>query len=183
MKKIFWIIIIIFVIFFGLYFFTRQKDKTFNSIIENTNMKIESSAFANDQMIPPKYTCDGQDVNPPLKISDVPEDAKSLVLIFDDPDSPSGTWVHWTAWNISPQTEEIDEGSTLPGSGEGMTSFGKNGYGGPCPGSGTHHYHFKLYALDTILELGPGSKVEEIEKAMEGHILDSAELVGLYTRM
>lgn len=149
---------------------------------EIQNMKIESPIFENNSSIPLKYTCDGEDVNPPLEISEVLENTKSLVLIVDDPDAPGGTWVHWTVWNISPETEEVGENSTPDGGEEGITDFGKPGYGGPCPPSGTHRYFFKLFALDTILDIDSSSKVSDIEKAMEGHILDQAQLIGLYQR-
>ncbi len=145
-------------------------------------MKISSPAFEANQTIPSKYTCDGENINPPLQIYDVPAGAKSLVLISDDPDAPMGTWVHWTVWNILPETKEIGENSAPVGAVEGMTSFGNNGYGGPCPPSGTHRYFFKLYALDTILDLPQFAKAADVEKAMVGHILDKAELIGLYKR-
>jgi len=145
-------------------------------------MKILSPAFEANQTIPPKYTCDGENINPPLQIYDVPAGAKSLVLIFDDPDAPMGTWVHWTIWNIPPETKEIGKNSAPIGVVEGMTSFGKKGYGGPCPPSGTHRYFFKLYALDKALDLPPSAKASDIEKAMTGHILDKTELIGLYQR-
>jgi Raf kinase inhibitor-like YbhB/YbcL family protein len=145
-------------------------------------MKIESPAFENNQSIPSKYTCDGENVNPPLKISQMPKEAKSLVLVFDDPDAPAGTWVHWTIWNIDPQTEEIAEASVPQNAVEGKTSFGRPGYGGPCPPSGTHRYFFKLYALDTVLNLDSSAKIKDIESAMEGHVLARAELMGLYKR-
>jgi len=143
-------------------------------------MKIESPSFRNNEMIPSKYTCDGANVNPPLLISGTPEDAKSLVLIVDDPDAPSKTWVHWIVWNIDPNTKEILENTIPEGAVEGMTDFGKQGYGGPCPPSGIHHYHFKIYALDITISLDSSASVVDIKEAMQGHILDSAELIGLY---
>jgi hypothetical protein len=146
------------------------------------NMKIESTAFGNDEMIPVNYTCDGEDINPPLTISGVPVDAQSLVLIVDDPDAPAGTWLHWAVWNIGPATTEIPENSVPVGAVEGETDFGTPGYRGPCPPSGIHHYFFKLYALDTTLELGVSATVQDIEEAMDDHILESAELVGLCER-
>lgn len=145
-------------------------------------MKITSSSFAHNQNIPPKYTCDGENINPPLQFSDIPADAKSLVLISDDPDAPMGTWVHWILWNIDPKTTEISEKSVPAGAIEGTTSFGETGYGGPCPPSGVHRYFFKLYALDTKLDLPISVKKEDLEKAMQQHILASAEMIGLYTR-
>jgi len=145
-------------------------------------MKISSPTFEANQTIPSKYTCDGENINPPFQIFDVPAGAKSLVLISDDPDAPMGTWVHWTIWNIPPETKEIGKNSAPIGVVEGMTSFGKKGYGGPCPPSGTHRYFFKLYALDSILDLPISAKAADIEKAMKGHILDKTELIGLYKR-
>lgn len=145
-------------------------------------MKISSPAFEANQIIPSKYTCDGENISPPLQITDIPANAKSLVLITDDPDAPAGTWTHWTVWNILPETKEIGENSAPIGAVEGVTSFGSKGYGGPCPPSGTHRYFFKLYALDKILDLPPSAKDSDIEKAMAGHILDKAEVVGLYKR-
>lgn len=146
------------------------------------SMKLESSVFGDNQNVPSKYTCDGEDINPPLTISGVPEGAKSLVMIVDDPDAPAGNWVHWTVWNIDPTTKEIAENSVPSGVVEGTTDFGKPGWDGPCPPSGTHHYQFKLYALDAQLNLNSSSKKADIEKAMEGHILDQTQLVGLYQR-
>lgn len=145
-------------------------------------MKIQSPAFEQNQPIPAKYTCDGENISPPLVISEVPEGTESLVLICDDPDAPAGTWVHWTLWNIPPHTKEIPENSAPAGASEGTTSFGNTGYGGPCPPSGTHRYFFKLYALDKTLDLPPAASPEQLQEAMEGHILESAELVGLYQR-
>lgn len=146
------------------------------------NMKLESTAFSHNEKIPSKYTCDGDNVNPALLISGVPDRTKGLVLVMDDPDAPRGTWVHWTLWNIPPETAEISENSVSRDAVGGTTNFGSTGYGGPCPPSGTHRYFFKLYALDTTLSLFSSADKKEIEKAMEGHILASAELIGLYSR-
>ena len=145
-------------------------------------MRIKSSAFKHTETIPSKYTCDGDDINPPLKIEEVPEEAKSLVLIVDDPDAPVGIWTHWTVWNINPKIEKIEEDSVPEGAVEGMTNFGSTGYGGPCPPGGEHRYFFKLYALDSKLELDPLTEADELEEAMDKHIIEKAELVGLYER-
>lgn len=131
--------------------------------------------------MPAKYTCDGENVNPPLSFSDVPQNSKSLVLISDDPDAPVGLWAHWIVFNIDPKISGISENSTFPNAKEGVTSFGKTGYGGPCPPSGAHSYFFKLYALDAVLNLNNPDK-NALEGAMQNHILEKAELVGLYSR-
>jgi len=145
-------------------------------------MKISSAAFENNSFIPSKYTCEGQEINPPLEFRDVPEDTKSLVLIVDDPDAPMKTWVHWTIWNIDAKTTQILQNSCPKGAVEGITSFGRTGYGGPCPPSGTHRYFFKLFALDKMLDLSPNSHVRDIESTIEGHIIRKAELIGLYKK-
>jgi Raf kinase inhibitor-like YbhB/YbcL family protein len=142
-------------------------------------LTVTSPAFENNKLIPAKYTCDGDDVNPLLIIEGVPEETKSLVLIVDDPDAPMGTWDHWVVWNIPP-TKRIEEDS-VPGV-QGLNDFRKHSYGGPCPPSGTHRYFFKVYALDTKLDLNQNSKKKDIEKAMKDHILAKGELVGLYSR-
>lgn len=145
-------------------------------------MKITSSAFSHKGPIPSKYTCDGENINPPLEISDVPPGAKSLALICEDPDAPGGTFVHWVVWNINPQTTEIGEGKVPVGASQGTNDFGRSGYSGPCPPGGTHRYFFQLVALDTTLNLPSGATRQDLEKAMGGHILAQAELVGTYQR-
>lgn len=149
---------------------------------EEAAMKISSPAFTHNGHIPEKYTCDGRDINPPLLIEAVPEGTKSLALIVDDPDAPMGTWVHWVVWNIRAETGEIKEDAVPQGAGQGLNDFRRHDYGGPCPPSGVHRYFFKLYALDAVLELGGKAKKADLEKAMKGHILGQAELIGLYKR-
>jgi len=182
MKKLLFLAIIILALNATACVPQRSKEKNNVLPLTKTNMVISSPVFKNKGLMPVKYTCDGADVNPPLIISDVPEGAKSLVLIVDDPDAPAGTWVHWTVWNINPKTEEIAENSVPADSVEGITSFGKYGYGGPCPPSGAHRYFFKLYALDTALDLDKEAKAPDIEEAMAGHVLAKAELMGKYSR-
>ena len=143
------------------------------------NLTISSPAFKNNNKIPPKYTCSGEDVNPQLNIIGIPEKTKSLVLIVDDPDAPMGDWVHWIVWNIPPTNNIIEK--SVPGV-EGMNDFGKHSYGGPCPPSGTHRYFFKIYALDTELSLHVHTQKKDLEHAMTGHILAKGELVGLFKR-
>lgn len=145
-----------------------------------TTLTITSTAFAPNGAIPAKYTCDGGDMNPPLAIAGVPAGTKSLALIMDDPDAPAGTWVHWVLWNIPPETREIGERSVPAGAVQGLNSWSRSGYGGPCPPSGTHRYFFKVYALDAMLSLKPSSTKADLEKAMAGHILSKGELVGAY---
>ena len=142
-------------------------------------MKLTSPEFENGKNIPRKFTCEGDDINPRLIIEDIPTGTKSLALIVDDPDAPMGTWVHWVSFNI-PVVSQIDEDS-IPGK-QGLNDFGRKDYGGPCPPSGTHRYFFKLYALDTVLDLNEGINKEALEEAVEGHILDKAELIGLYKK-
>jgi Raf kinase inhibitor-like YbhB/YbcL family protein len=144
-------------------------------------MKITSSAFQEGASIPSKFSCDGANTSPPLQIADVPLGAKSLALIVDDPDAPSGLFTHWTVWNISPQINAIAEGSAPKGV-LGTNDFGKSGYGGPCPPSGTHRYYFKIFALDRELDLPFGAKRGQLDEAMKGHIVAQGELMGRYSR-
>ncbi|WP_048165574.1 YbhB/YbcL family Raf kinase inhibitor-like protein [Palaeococcus pacificus] len=149
-----------------------------------------SSVFKEGDVIPVKYTCEGADVSPPLKLEGLSKDAVSIAIIVDDPDAPIGTFVHWVAWNIPPM-EEIPEGipklrelSSPIEVVQGRNDFGRIGYNGPCPprGHGIHHYHFKVYVLDTKLDLSSGATKSELEKAMEGHVIQKGELIGLYER-
>ena len=140
---------------------------------------VNSPSFENNTLIPVKYTCDGDDVNPPLSLGGLPKETKSLVLIVDDPDAPMGTWDHWVVWNILP-TSEIGE-NTVPGT-EGVNTYRRHSYGGPCPPSGTHRYFFKVYALDIILDLSSNATKKDVEKAIKSHVLAKGELVGLYNR-
>ena len=142
-------------------------------------MNLSSPDFKNNGLIPKKFTCEGQDINPALLIQGIPESAQSLALIVDDPDAPMGTWVHWVLYDI-PIISRIEEGSA-PGK-KGVNDSGPGDYAGPCPPSGTHRYFFKIYALDKKLNLGEGLSKKELEEAMEGHILEKAELVGLYKK-
>jgi len=148
------------------------------TIITN-NFNISSPVFKNQEPIPTAYTCEGANINPPLGIEGIPKGTKTLALIMDDPDAVSGTFVHWLVWNISPM-KMIDENSK-PGI-EGKNGAGKNGYTGPCPPSGTHRYFFKVYALDTIIDLPVSTGKETLERAMKGHILAKAELIGYYQK-
>ena len=144
-------------------------------------MNLSSAAFKDGASIPSKYTCDGANTSPPLAFSGIPAGAKSLALVVDDPDAPGGTFDHWLVWNIPPNTTTIGEGQSPQGV-SGRTGFGKSAYGGPCPPSGEHRYFFKLYALDTTLNLPPSSSKSDLEKAMSGHTLAKAQMMGRYKR-
>jgi len=170
----------------GIVYLSRSYKKEAQSLPEEltkpSSMKISSPAFENNQFIPVKYTCDGEDINPPLQIENVPKEAKSLVLIVDDPDAPIGVWSHWVLFNIDPSVQFIEENSFPEGAVQGLNDFKKHSYGGPCPPSGTHRYYFRLYALDTILDLSSKATREDVLKAIKDHVLASAELIGLYQR-
>jgi len=145
-------------------------------------IKISSPAFVNATALPVDYTCDGEGVNPPLTIGEIPYTAKSLVLIADDPDAPKGVFTHWLVFDFDPKTREIPAGETPRGAVLGKNDFGKNEYGAPCPPSGTHRYFFHLYALDAELNLPAGASRAKVEAAMKGHIIDSAEIFATYKR-
>ena len=149
--------------------------------------RIQSPAFSEGERIPRSCTCDGKNVSPPLTWSGVPEGAKSLALICDDPDAPGKTWVHWVLFNLPPRIERLPEGvparTNVAGGGvQGTNDFRNVGYGGPCPPSGTHRYMFKLYALDAELVLPAGATKAELEGAIEGHVLGQTTLTGKYSR-
>lgn len=184
MKKFLWVLFVIIII--ASIVFLSTKEKTEVPAIQTT-MKIESSAFLDGEAIPSKYTCDGSNINPSLSFSDIPSNTQSLALLMEDPDVPvsirsDGMWNHWVVFNIPPETRKIGEGSEPKGI-QGITTSNSLGYGGPCPPDREHRYFFKLYALDTILDLSEGATKEEVIKVMEGHILSSAELIGKYERI
>ena len=144
-------------------------------------MKITSPAFQEGGNIPSKFTCDGSDTSPPLQINGVPAEAKSLVLIADDPDAPGGLFTHWLLWNVPAQTKSIAEGSASNGV-QGTNDFGKSGYRGPSPPPGVHRYSFKVFALDRELDLSSGAKRSQLDAAMKGHVVAQGELMGRYAR-
>lgn len=146
-------------------------------------MVLTSPSFENEGMIPTKFTCEGGNMNPELQVQNVPEDAKSLALILHDPDAPiAGGFTHWVVWNISPKTMVIKEESTPPKSVEGRNGGGRTGYTGPCPPLGTHRYEFYLYALNDMLDLPTTAGRQELEDAMEEHIVAKTMLVGTYRK-
>jgi len=170
------------VVFFAIIFASLSFSE-----MEGGTMELTSSAFSDGAMIPGKYTCDGVDVSPPLNWRALPDGTKSLVLICDDPDAPVGTWVHWVYYDIPagveglPENVETDEHPAQGGT-QGINDFRRIGYGGPCPPSGTHRYYFKLYVLDTTLNLSPGATKKQVLKAMENHIIGQAQVMGKYRR-
>jgi Raf kinase inhibitor-like YbhB/YbcL family protein len=149
--------------------------------------QIMSDVFGAGDPIPSKFTCDGQDVSPPLTWSGSPQGARSLALIMEDPDAPAGIWVHWVLYNIPIGLNGLPEGvpaeaQLANGSSSGLNSWQRRGYGGPCPPSGVHRYFFRLYALDQSLDLAAGATKEDLLKVMQGHLLGQAEIMGTYTR-
>jgi len=160
-----------------------------NATSENTmNFHITSTAFSEGQPIPQEFTCQGSDLSPPLKWTGAPSNARSFALVADDPDAPVGTWVHWVLYNLPAASTDLAENTqklaALPGGAkQGVNDFHQPGYGGPCPPPGKpHRYFFKLYALDTLLDLKPGATKKDVERAMENHILGQAQLMGTYQR-
>lgn len=150
-------------------------------------IELTSPAFVEGSAIPAKYSCDGDDISPGLEWRNLPAGTESLALIMDDPDAPVGVWDHWVLYDLPAGSAGLPE--NVPATGDeqgggtmGSNSWGRSGYGGPCPPGGTHRYFFKLYALDTALGLGPGASKDEVLKAMEGHILDQGQLMGTYQR-
>jgi Raf kinase inhibitor-like YbhB/YbcL family protein len=159
---------------------------------DTPKINLASTAFTEGGMIPKVYSCDGKDVSPPLAWSGVPEKAKSLAVLVEDPDAPGGTFAHWILFNVSPDVKSLDEGVAsgddaqlgAPGkpASQGKNGFGKFGYGGPCPPVGPHHYVFRVYALDTTLDRAQGASREDLLRAMKGHVLGEGRLSGKYTR-
>lgn len=182
----------------GLWLIKQKNEELKNlradqPIIISNNMILNSPAFRRNGFLPAKYTCDGLNVNPPLKITDVPAEAVDLVLIMDDPDAVGGHWTHWLVWNIPTSTRIIEENGLPNKAMSGLTDFVEKKYGGPCPPAapkpsgeggpaGTHHYVFTLYALDIKLNLPPDSDKNALVKAMRGHVIAQTELTGLYSR-
>jgi len=146
-----------------------------------SSISISSPAFQAGGDIPAKFTCNGTNVSPELQIGGVPNEAKSLALIVDDPDAPRALFTHWIVWNIDPKTTRVAENSAPTAGVQGTNDFGKRNYGGPCPPSGTHRYFFKIFALDTKLESKPGARRAELDAAMRGHVLAQGELMGRYS--
>jgi Raf kinase inhibitor-like YbhB/YbcL family protein len=145
-------------------------------------MILESGAFPDGGAIPRRYTCDGDDVSPPLSWREAPPGTASFALVVDDPDAPAGTWVHWVLFDVPASVSAIQEGALPPGAREGKNSWGRSGYGGPCPPSGTHRYFFRLYAVDRALGLAAGITAAELARTLDGHVLAEAVWMGRYAR-
>jgi Raf kinase inhibitor-like YbhB/YbcL family protein len=188
MKNLFWVLI------FSVFFFycacgkAETKNKKGKEEVKMFELKIVSSSLRDKGTIPNKYTCEGEDISPQIGWGELPEEVKSLALVCDDPDAPGGDFVHWVIFNIPPEVDSLPEGlapkDTLDfGAIQGMTDFGSAGYGGPCPPRGTiHHYHFKLYGLDKMLEAEKNITKRELLEKMEGHVVARGEIVGLFKR-
>jgi len=151
------------------------------------SITLTSPSFEEGEMIPVQYTCDGKNISPALNWKNIPDSTKSLALIVEDPDAPGQTWIHWVLYNIPPSVTELPENTSADkklknGAVNGTSSFRKLGYGGPCPPSGTHRYFFRIYALNTMLNLDPGATKTELVDAMKGHILSEGQLMGRYER-
>ncbi|HVM76907.1 MAG TPA: YbhB/YbcL family Raf kinase inhibitor-like protein [Candidatus Paceibacterota bacterium] len=185
-KRIIWgglIILAVFAVIGEWYIKEPAANSNHEPPQSSSTMIITSPAFEDGGIIPKKYTCDGGDINPELQIHYVPREARSLALILHDPDVPMpGGFTHWVVWNISPETTLIKDESVPPDAVEGRNSAGRIGYMGPCPPSGTHHYHFQLYALNDVLDIPATSSLEEIQKQIDEHLVAKADLVGLYAR-
>lgn len=165
---------------------TPHRSSSTNRSISKT-MMLESSAFSPEGAIPSKYTCNGENVSPALRWNEPPGGTQRFVLIVDDPDAPGGTFIHWLLYDLPAETRELPEAIPpdpilLTGGVQGRNGFDRYGYGGPCPSRGTHRYVFKLYAIDTVLDLPPGASEADVVEAMQGHVLADAELVGKYQK-
>lgn len=182
-------VVVAVILFGGVFFWGATQLHENGTLTDDTintmgNLQLTSSAFEHEGMIPSKYTCDGEDVSPPLSIRGVPEETQSLVLIMDDPDAikPAGkVWDHWVVWNIPAGVDSVAENEE-PAGVQGTGSNGKTGYHGPCPPDAEHRYFFKLYALDTELSLAEGATKQDVLDRMAGHVLDEAELRVRYER-
>ncbi len=179
--KTFFLIFLFILVFSFVYGDNNKKG------VKIMELKVESSAFQYGGTIPVKYTCDGEDISPPLKWSQGPAGTKCYAIIADDPDAPMGTWVHWVIYNIPADVTELPEGVPPQkvlgdGSLQGVNDFRRIGYGGPCPPGGTHRYYFKVYALDTEVDAVPGLTKRQLLKKIEKHIIAKGEIMGKYSR-
>jgi Raf kinase inhibitor-like YbhB/YbcL family protein len=182
MKKLLFSTLVIVFVSVSIITIIKHKEASYNLKPQKEGKMKLTSVFEHNTPIPSEYTCDGKDIAPVLKIEGVPEGTKELALIVDDPDAPMGTWVHWVVYNLPANTVKIEQNNLPEGTKEGITDFGRIGWGGPCPPYGTHRYFFKLYALNEALDLPPGATKNQLEKAIAGHVIEENQLVGLYNR-
>ena len=168
--------------FLFLSFLVLSASDALNQEQKPGEFKITSPVFENNSGIPPRYACDGKNISPPFEIKNVPPQVKSLALVVDDLDAPRGTYVHWILWNIEPMVKEIKENSIPEGAIQGTNDFKQRNYGGPCPPSRAHRYVFKVFALDRRLDLSPDSAKVDLQKAMKGHVIGEAQLIGRYKK-
>lgn len=176
-----------FSVFCGLFLVAGFSLLWVTSVDAAGQLEVTSSAFEEGANIPSDFTCDGEELSPPIQWASAPDGTKGFAVVVSDPDAPSGNWVHWMIYDLSPELDQLPLGisakAVIPGGGfQGKNDFGKMGYGGPCPPQGAHRYFFKVYALDTILHLEPGVSKEQLERAMRGHILAEGSLMGRYER-
>jgi Raf kinase inhibitor-like YbhB/YbcL family protein len=153
-------------------------------LVKEAVVRLHSDDFSDEERIPPRFSCDGEDVSASLRWDELPDGAAQLALTCEDPDAPRGTFVHWVMWNIDPATGRINAGEIPRGARHGRNDFGNNSYGGPCPppGHGVHHYHFTIYALSEPIDLEEGASIDDLRSAMDGEVLDQATLIGTYER-
>ncbi len=151
------------------------------STAAESTISVSSTAFRSGENIPPQFTCKGANMSPPLEFHGIPAAAKRLALVVDDPDAPTGLFTHWLVWNIAPSAAQIAQKAVPPGAVQGTNDFGKSGYGGPCPPSGTHRYFLRVLALDRMLDLKRGAKRADFDKAIAGHVLARGELMGRFS--
>ena len=187
MKRFLIFIVLIIAIGAALYYYLKHNPYFNNQPVSGngtpTSMNISSSAFKNEQPIPSKYTCDGENISPPLTISNAPYGAKSLAIVMEDPDSPNKNFTHWVMFNIDPYLTNIPENFSSQNVTLGHNDFGNLGYGGPCPQSGMHMYKIEVYALNTILLLQKGASKQDLLNNMQGHIIEQAETLGSYKKL
>jgi len=182
---LFFIVLLLVIAAVSYYYFINNpylNHKPINTNGQVAYMTIQSTEFSNNQPIPSKYTCDAQNINPPLDFTNIPFGAKSLVIIVEDPDSPNKNFTHWVMFNIPAEFTHIDENFDSNSVALGQNDFGGIGYGGPCPQTGNHRYNFKLYALNTILVLSRGATKAQVLSEIKGHIIEQSQLTGTYQR-
>ncbi|MBU0906804.1 MAG: YbhB/YbcL family Raf kinase inhibitor-like protein [Nanoarchaeota archaeon] len=181
MQNYLWVLLLTIILLGTIILFFEQPPIDQNTTANGT-LKLISPGFNNNDRIPQKYTCQGENISPPLEISGIPKRTKSLVLTLEDPDAPLKTWTHWIVYNLPPENISLAENSLPEEAMQGENSWEESNYGGPCPPSGEHHYILNLYALDKTLEFSRTPKKSDIESSMRNHVLDHAQLTGIYSK-